>query len=107
LHENQHLGGRADQSAPRSPRFSAPLTQSTDAADVADAAQLPRLSSAQADNSASFGLFPALSRISRFRIQLVAARRAGNASAQNVLAGRLRDAGKSGKPLSFQVNLAD
>src|SRR6266851_4834241 len=57
LHENQHLGRRADQSVPRRRGFSAEVTQSTGAADVADAAQLPRLSSARANNSASFGSF--------------------------------------------------
>src|ERR1019366_5695841 len=74
------LGGALGQIVPRSRGFSAPVTQSADVADVADAAQLPRLSSARANNSASLGSFPAVSRISRLRIQPIAARRAGNAS---------------------------
>jgi hypothetical protein len=46
-----------------------PLTQSAGGVDGADPAQLPRLSSARANNSASFGSFPAVSRISRLKIQ--------------------------------------
>src|SRR5258708_34170166 len=67
--------GQLGQKVPRSLGFSAPVTQSADAADVADAMQLPRLSSAWANNCASFGSFPAVSRISRLRIQPIALRR--------------------------------
>src|ERR1700744_4484397 len=80
LHQNQHLGRCAGQNAPRSRGFSAAVTQSAEAADVSAAAQLLRLSSARANNSASFGSFPAVSRINRLRIQEIAARRAGKAS---------------------------
>src|SRR5260370_37124241 len=66
--------GQPGQKVPRSLGFSAPVTQS---ADAADAVQLPRLSSAWANNSASFGSFPAVSRISLLRIQPIAVRRAG------------------------------
>src|SRR5260370_29151318 len=65
--------GQPGQKVPRSLGFSAPVTQS---ADAADAVQLPRLSSAWANNSASFGSFPAVSRISLLRIQPIAVRRA-------------------------------
>ena len=44
---------------------------------MAAAMQSPRLSSARANNSASFGSFPDVSRISRLNIQPTAARRAG------------------------------
>jgi hypothetical protein len=80
LLENQHLGRRADQSAPRNRGFSAAVTQSACPADGADAAQLARLSSARANNSASFGSFPAVSRIRRLNMQPTAARRAGKPS---------------------------
>src|SRR5450631_1709546 len=80
LHENQRVDRCADQIPPRSAGFSADVTQSTDAAGVADAAQLPRRSSARANNSASFGSFPAVSRISRLKTQPIAARLAGNPS---------------------------
>jgi hypothetical protein len=80
LHENQRLGRSTAQNAPRSRGSSAPVTQSAEAAGVADAAQLPRLSSARANNSASFGSFPDVSSISRLRMQPTAARRAGHAS---------------------------
>jgi hypothetical protein len=82
LHENQHLGWiAAAHRLPRSRGFWAPITQSADIPGAAEAgAQSPRLSSACANNSASFGSFPAVSRISRFRIQLIAARRAGSVS---------------------------
>ena len=82
LHENQHLGaidGRlrgccgAWGSRRRSP--SPPMRRGRSAA-----AQSPRLSSARANNSASFGSFPAVSRISRFSMQPIAARRAGRVS---------------------------
>src|ERR1700680_911729 len=77
LHENQHVGWRRDQSLPRKRGFSAEVIQSADGADVA---LLPRLSSAWANNSASFGSFPAVSRVSRSRTQEIAARRAGQPS---------------------------
>src|SRR6266851_3424217 len=72
--------GQPGQKLPRSLGFSAPVTQSADVADVADAVQLPRLSSAWANNSASFGSFPAVRRINRLRIQPIAVRRAGKPS---------------------------
>src|SRR5713226_9836173 len=78
--ETSILAGRLGQlghKVPRSLGFSAPVTQS---ADVADAVQLSLLSSAWANNSASFGSFPAVSRISRLRIQPIAVRRAGKPS---------------------------
>ena len=65
-----------DQSAPRSCGFSAFVTQSPTAAGP----QPPRLSSARANNSASFGSFPAVSRVRRFSMQPTAARRAGRVS---------------------------
>jgi hypothetical protein len=74
------LTGAPDHSVPRKSGFSAPVTQSADGVDVAGEAQLPRLSSARANNSASFGSFPAVSRISRLRMQPIAARRAGKPS---------------------------
>jgi hypothetical protein len=80
LHENQHLGRRRIKACRAVQGFPQRSPQSIDAADVADAAQLPRLSSARANNSASFGSLPALRSISRFRIQPIAARRTGNAS---------------------------
>ena len=52
------------------------MTQSVETAGVAVVAQLPRLSSARANNSASFGSFPAASSVSRFNMQPMAARRA-------------------------------
>ena len=60
--------------------LSAPVSQSADRAGAAEAAQSPRLSSARANNSASFGSFPVLSRVSRFSMQEIAARRAGRLS---------------------------
>src|SRR5450631_4929823 len=115
LHENQRVGRGADQIPPRSDGFSADVTQSTDAAGVADAAQLPRLSSARANNSASFGSFPAVSRISRLRIQPIALRRAGRLSpwqvqpaAQRMMSLRPpQGAGGSRKSLFFQLNRTD
>jgi hypothetical protein len=74
------LAGALDHSVPRSRGFSALVTQSADVVEVAAGLQLPRLSSARANNSASFGSFPAVSRISRLRIQPTEARRAGNVS---------------------------
>jgi hypothetical protein len=68
------------QSAPRSLGFCAPVTQSAEVEGMAAAVQLPRLSSARANNSASFGSFPDVSRISRFNMQPTAARRAGMSS---------------------------
>src|SRR4051812_27648369 len=82
LHENQHLGWiAADQRLPRSRGSWAPVTQSTELTGAADdGAQLPRLSSAWANNCASFGSFPAASRTSRSSMQPIAARRAGSVS---------------------------
>ena len=59
-------------------RIAAPITQSAEAG--APSAQSLRLSSAWANNSASFGSFPDVSRISRFSMQPIAARRAGRLS---------------------------
>jgi hypothetical protein len=81
LHENQHLGRYpVDQRLERSRGLSAPVTQSADVAGAVEEAQLVRLSSARANNSASFGSFPAVRRISRLKIQPTAARRAGKVS---------------------------
>src|ERR1700722_16872567 len=77
---NLSLGGRADERGPRSRGFSVPVTQSTEVAEGVAAAQLPRFSSARANNSANFGSFPAVSRVSRLSMQPIAARRAGNPS---------------------------
>src|ERR1700733_12405592 len=57
-----------------------PVTQSTEVAEGAVAAQLPRFNSARANNSANFGSFPAESRGSRLSSQPIAARGAGNPS---------------------------
>jgi hypothetical protein len=65
------------QSAPRNFGFCAPVTQSAEVEGMAAAMQSPRLSSARANNSASFGSFPDVRRISRLNIQPTAARRAG------------------------------
>ena len=91
LQENQRLNQRlsrrmaagaaaciasAGQSAPRSLGFSASVTQLAEAAGP----QPPRLSSAWANNSASFGSFPAESSVNRLSMQPTAARRAGSVS---------------------------
>src|SRR3981189_3168114 len=78
--ETSILAGARDQNVPRSRGFSADVPQSADVATAADAAQLPRLSSARANNSASFGSFPDVSRISRANMQPIAARWAGKVS---------------------------
>src|ERR1700679_1671877 len=80
LHENQHLADAPGYSAPRSLGFSGPVTQSADVAGSVAEVQVPRLSSAWANNSASFGSFPDVSRISRLSMQPIAARRAGKVS---------------------------
>src|ERR1700677_3596745 len=80
LHENQHLAEAVDQRLPRKLGFCAPVTQSAEVEGRAVVAQLPRRSSAWANNSASFGSFPEVRRISRFSMQPIAARRAGTAS---------------------------
>src|SRR5258708_12040591 len=82
--ETSILAAGLDQSRPRSRGFPASVTQSANAADVADAVQLARLSSARANNSASLGSFLAVSRISRLRMHPIAARRGGNASPWHV-----------------------
>ena len=66
---------------PRSSGFWAPVTQSADASGGAEAvAQLPRFSSAWANNSASLGSLRAVSSTSRLSVQAIAARRAGRLS---------------------------
>src|SRR5215211_4461378 len=74
------LAGIGDQNAPRSRGLSEPVTQSAENAGGDEAAQPLRLSSARANSSASFGSFPAVSSISRFSVQAMAVRRAGNVS---------------------------
>lgn len=69
-----------DQNAPRNWGFSFSVTQFAPAAAVLAGVQLPRLSSARANNSANFGSFPAVNRVRRFKIQPTAARRAGSVS---------------------------
>jgi hypothetical protein len=54
LHENQHLVGRAGSNSAAQRGVSVPVIQSADAADGVGKAQPPRLSSAWANNSASF-----------------------------------------------------
>ena len=81
LHENQSLGwsfgGQIAQSAPRSCGVSAEVIQS---AIRLAGAQPPRLNSACANSSASFGSLPDVSRVRRSSMQPTAARRAGSHS---------------------------
>src|SRR5258705_12575544 len=74
------LAGYCDQNAPRSRVLSEPVTQWADDAGADEAAQSLRLRSAWANSSANFGSFPAASNISRFSVQVMAVRRAGNVS---------------------------
>src|SRR5205085_1754016 len=71
---NQGSGG---QSSPRSAGFSVAFIQS---APPWAGAQLARLSSARANNSASFGSFPDESGVRRLSMQSMPARRAGRLS---------------------------
>jgi hypothetical protein len=70
LHENQHLGRRQIKACRAAQGFPQRRTR----------LRCCPLDSARANNSTSFGSFPAVGRISRFRIQPIAARRTGNAS---------------------------
>src|SRR5947209_20117604 len=63
--------------APRSLGSSAVITQSAEAVGAVAVRQLPRLSSARANISASFGSFPDVSRMSRLSVQAIAKRCAG------------------------------
>src|SRR5262249_50027111 len=65
------------QNVPRRRGFSGPVIQSSAAAEATGTPPLPRLSSARANNSPSFGSLPAASRVRRLRIRPTAARRAG------------------------------
>ena len=80
LHENQSLN---DAGLPvRTPRAVADCRRRViqSAESRGGARSSPRLSSAWANNSASFGSFPEVSSVSRFSMQSIAARRAGRVS---------------------------